>query len=306
MNSNPLEYDGESLSTPVTPAARSWLGLQWQRFLALDGPTLLLAVCLYGAWVLLIRFNALLPWWLIMPIGAYLIAWHFSLQHEAIHSFRGVPAWLRYAIVFPPLGLWFPYSLYRNSHSIHHRDRNLTDPAQDTESYYVLKADWQRMGRLQRSVLLFNQTLLGRLTIGPLLRLYKLCMKESARLAVLFWFISHVCGMAWWKYVLWVAYPGLSLGLLRAFTEHRAASGPSERTASVESNHLFGVLFLYNNLHIAHHLEPTMAWYRIPGFYRANREQLLQLNDTFYFRGYAQIARRYFIRPVFHPIHPYL
>ena len=27
-----------------------------------------------------------------MPVGAYLIAWHFSLQHEAIHSFRGVPA----------------------------------------------------------------------------------------------------------------------------------------------------------------------------------------------------------------------
>jgi fatty acid desaturase len=54
-----------------------------------------------------------------VPIGAYLIAWHFSLQHEAIHSFRGIPGWLRFAIVFPPLGLWFPFSLYRRSHSIH-------------------------------------------------------------------------------------------------------------------------------------------------------------------------------------------
>jgi fatty acid desaturase len=324
MNSSRLEYQPPQLQAPTEaarPGALAWLR---RRFLSIDGPTLLVALCLYGAWMALIRYHALLPWWLIVACGAYLIAWHFSLQHEAIHSFRGIPAWLRFAIVFPPLGLWFPYSLYRDSHSIHHRDRNLTDPAQDTESYYMLAADWQRMGRLQRAVLLFNQTLLGRLAIGPLLRVWKLLVKETARLrrgdrshvsiwlvhiaavAVLFWFISGVCHMPWWQYVLWIAYPGLSLGLLRAFTEHRAAPGPSERTASVESNTVFGLLFLYNNLHIAHHLEPTLAWYRIPAFYRANRATLLQVNDGFHFRGYAQIARRYLLRPVFHPIHPYL
>jgi fatty acid desaturase len=92
-----------------------------ERFRQHDGPTILVAIAIYAAWFGLIRYNALLPWWLIVPIGAYLIAWHFSLQHEAIHSFRGVPAWLRFLIVFPPLGLWFPFALYRNSHSIHHR-----------------------------------------------------------------------------------------------------------------------------------------------------------------------------------------
>ena len=76
-----------------------------QTFYRIDGPTWLVALALYGAWYLLVWFNALLPWWIILPVGAYLIAWHFSLQHEAIHSFRGVPAWLRFAIVFPPLGL---------------------------------------------------------------------------------------------------------------------------------------------------------------------------------------------------------
>jgi fatty acid desaturase len=288
-----------------------------------DGPTLLVAIAIYAGWFSLIRYNAALPWWLIVPIGAYLIAWHFSLQHEAIHAFRGVPAWLRFAIVFPPLGLWFPFSLYRNSHSIHHRDQNLTVPGQDTESYFVLRADWERMGELQRALLLFNQTLLGRLTIGPLLRLWTLLRRESARVArgdfshvpiwllhfaavaALFWVCSHY-GLSWWRYVLLIAYPGMSLGLLRAFTEHRAAPGPSERTASVESNPLFGLLFLYNNLHIAHHLQPTMAWFELPAYYRGNRAALLAINDHFYFRGYAQIARRYLLRPVFHPIHPYL
>ena len=74
-----------------------------------------------------------------VPISS---AWHFSLQHEAIHSFRGVPAWLRFAVVFPPIGLWFPFPLYRKSHTTHHRDINLTVPGVDTESYYV------RAGRL--------------------------------------------------------------------------------------------------------------------------------------------------------------
>ena len=52
-----------------------------QKFFQVDGPTWLVAVVLYGAWLLLVWFNAVLPWWVIMPVGAYLVAWHFSLQH---------------------------------------------------------------------------------------------------------------------------------------------------------------------------------------------------------------------------------
>ena len=50
-------------------------------FFQVDGPTWLVALVLYGTWTLLVWFNAALPWWVIMPVGAYLIAWHFSLQH---------------------------------------------------------------------------------------------------------------------------------------------------------------------------------------------------------------------------------
>ena len=295
-----------------------------RKFLQIDGPTWLVACVLYGAWVLLVWFNARLPWWVIMPVGAYLVAWHFSLQHEAIHSFRGVPAWLRFAVVFPPLGLWFPYPLYRKSHSTHHRDTQLTVPGVDTESYYVRQADWARMSRLRRGLLTFNQTLAGRLLIGPALRLWLLVTRETRRVregdyshlphwavhalavALLFWFISGVCGFPWWQYCLLVAYPGFSLGLLRAFTEHRAAQNSEERTGSVESNALFGMLYLYNNLHVAHHLKPVMPWYEIPRFYRENRALLLADNGAFVYPGYAVLARRYFLVPVFSPVHPTL
>ncbi len=301
--------------------AVSTLGRKFRQF---DGPTWLVALAIYGSWVALIWFAARLPWWIVMPAGAYLLAWHFSLQHEAIHSFRGVPAWLRFAVVFPPLGLWFPYPLYRRSHTTHHRDVNLTVPGVDTESYYVLRADWERMGPVKRALLTFNQTMAGRLLIGPMLRLWILVTKETRRVrqgdfshlphwaahaaavALLFWFISGVCAFPWWQYCLLVAYPGLSLSLLRAFTEHRAAEDSQQRTAAVESNVIFGLLYLYNNIHVVHHLKPTMPWYDIPKFYRLNREELLKNNGQFVFTGYGQLARRYLILPVFSPVHPFL
>jgi len=295
-----------------------------EKFRQVDGPTWVIALALYGSWFLLVWYHASLPWWVIMPFGAYITAWHFSLQHEAIHSFRGVPAWLRFVVVFPPLGLWFPFPLYRKSHSTHHRDDDLTVPGVDTESYYVRRAEWERMGRIRRAALLFNQTLLGRLAVGPLLRLSTLVLREVARVrhgdrshlphwavhfvavGLLFWFISGVCKFPWWQYVLLVAYPGMSLGLLRAFTEHRAAEDHRQRTASVESNVVFGILFLYNNLHVVHHATPRMPWYDIPGYYRTHREQVLAQNGNFVYRGYLQLAWRHLLVPVFSPVHPTL
>jgi fatty acid desaturase len=296
----------------------------WRTFLRIDGPTWLVAIVLYSSWGVLIWYAARLPWWFVAPVGAYLIAWHFSLQHEAIHSFRGVPAAVRFAVVFAPLGLWFPYPLYRKSHTTHHRDVHLTVPGVDTESYYVRRAEWESMGRVKRALLTANQTMAGRFFLGPVLRLWALLVKESRRvaggdfshlphwavhavaLAALFWFISVVCHFPWWQYCLLIAYPGLGLGLLRAFTEHRAAADSQQRTAAVESNVVFGLLYLYNNLHVVHHLKPTMPWYEIPRYYRQNRAALLESNGHFVYRGYGQLAVRFGFKPVFSPIHPLL
>ena len=298
------------------------MGSLGRQFRAIDGPTWLVAIAIYGSWLALVWFHASLPWWFIAPAGGYLIAWHFSLQHEAIHAFRGVPAWLRFAVVFPPLGLWFPFPLYRKSHTTHHRDVNLTMPGLDTESYYVKPVDWERMSGARRRLLLANQTMAGRLVLGPFLRLWILATREVGRVrsgdyshlphwglhalvvGLLFWFITQVAKMPWWEYCLLVAYPGFSLGLLRAFTEHRAAADSQERTAAVESNALFGLLYLYNNLHVVHHLKPTLPWYEIPRYYREHREELLAMNGQFVYSGYGALARRFFLTPVFKPVHP--
>jgi fatty acid desaturase len=291
----------------------------WSRW---EVPTWAVAVGVYTAWVLLVVYNALLPWPLVMACAAYILAWHFSLQHEAIHGWKSLPLRWRTAIVWLPIGGWIPFELYKRSHTIHHNDLRLTYPGEDTETQYHRAEDWARYSPLWRGLYMANQTLIGRLVLGPPLRFRRMVMIESGALlrgdyrnlriwirfaigltAVLL-FVRWAGGIAVWKYYLLFVYPGISLGMLRAFIEHRWGEDPSERIASVESNWFFGLLFLWNNLHIVHHLYPAMPWYRIPGFYRRNREALLALNGHYVFRGYGAIARQWLVKPVFIPIHP--
>ena len=107
-----------------------------------------------------------------------------------------------------------------------------------------------------------------------------------------------------WEYYVLMVYPGLSIGLIRAFIEHRYGRRAGERIAVVESNWVFGLLFLWNNLHLVHHLYPAMSWYRIPAFYRRHRAGLLEHNGQYRFKGYGEIARRWLLKPVFVPVHP--
>ena len=79
---------------------------------------------------------------------------------------------------------------------------------------------------------------------------------------------------------------------------------PASGSPPSSSNHLFGLLFLYNNLHVAHHLRPTIPWYELPRFYRENRAKLLKHNNNFVYSGYWVIARDYLFKPVFVPVHP--
>lgn len=307
-----LDVDG-----PGAPSGgRGW-------FARHDGPTWLVVLALYGGWATLLWFHASLSWWIKTPVGAYLVAWHFSLQHEAIHSFLSAPAWLRRAVVMPPLGLWLPFPLYFAAHRKHHQNTHLTEPGVDTESVYVRAADWAAMPAWKRGMLLANQTLLGRVTIGPMLRLVRLVIRESRKVAsgdfahvrhwivhailvaLLFVYISGVCGMTWWHYVVGIAWPAFGLGWVRSFIEHRWGERPGQRTAAVEASWPWGLLFLHNNLHVVHHLHPKMPWWEIPGFYRAHREKLLAHNGNYVFPGgYTEVARRWLVRPAFRPVHP--
>ena len=278
---------------------------------AVEWPTVAVAVAIYAGYLALTLSYHGLPWWLVMPAGGILLAWHGSLQHEVVHGHPTRWRWLNRALVFPSLWLWMPLEVYADTHLRHHRDAIITDPLEDPESYYLSAEDWARAGPIRRAVLRFHNTSIGRLLIGPIVSVWRLLAVEGKAflggdfrhgsawllhllgcLPVIVW-VTVVCDIPLLAYVLLFIYPGISLTLLRSFAEHRARHGIGERVAIVESGPLMSALYLNNNLHYLHHRAPRLAWYRLPAQWRAAREQVLTDNGGYRFSGYWEVIRRY-------------
>jgi fatty acid desaturase len=303
------------MPTPTLPSSPSIAAIEWQ--------TVLLAGVIYSGFLLVTWFWATLPVVLVIFVGGWLVAWHGSLQHEIIHGHPTRNQSINNAIGWPPLSLWLPYAIYRDGHLVHHRDEHLTDPIEDPESSYFTQAAWERMGRFGKLVARWNMTLLGRLMIGPLVMILSFLAQEATLIAngnrqrvalwlrhglavagILFW-VTIVCGMPLWLYMFGIVYVGASLTRLRSYAEHRYADHHDERTAIVENSPLFGLLFLYNNLHVLHHQRPAIPWYRIPDLYRRHRPLLVSLNGGLVYDGYLAVARRFLLTPHDDPRHPH-
>jgi len=287
-----------------------------------EWPTLVVAVAIYSGFAVLTWFYHALPGWLVLPAGAYLVAWHGSLQHEAVHGHPTRWRWLNELLVFPSLWLWLPYRVYRDSHLAHHREQHLTDPLEDPESYYMTAAKWRGYGRAMRCLLWVRNTVAGRLLLGPAYAVFCVARDELPRLlrgerdtviawalhvpacAIVLAWVVGVCDISLAEYILFFAYPGTALTLLRSFAEHRAVENPQQRSVVVEAAWPMALLFLNNNLHALHHREPARPWYELPSRYRDEREGILADNGGYRFGGYAEIVLRYLVwpkEPVAHP-----
>ncbi len=289
---------------------------------SIEWPTVLLGAATYAAFGLLTWNYDSLPWWLLLPLGGYLVALHGSLQHEAAHGHPTPWPRVNELLVWPSLWLWMPYRIYRKTHLLHHRDDYLTDPLGDPESFYMTPAAWARCGPLRRALAWSLNTLSGRLLLGPAVCTLRLYGSAAAALArgdtrdlgawllhlaaatlTLTWVIG-VCEVPLAGYLALFAYPGLSLTLLRSFLEHQAHEAPGERSVVVEAGPVMSLLYLNNNLHALHHAEPGLPWYRLPARFRARREDLLAGNGGYRFAGYLEIAARYLLTPKEPPVHP--
>lgn len=288
-----------------------------------EAPTLALAALIYGLWLGLTYWHGSVPLWLLAPLGAWTVAWHMSLQHEVIHGHPTRSKTINTLIGAWPLSLWLPYEIYRRSHLMHHNDARLTDPFDDPESYYWTEAQWRALSAPSRMMVAAQATLVGRVTIGPAWsmfrfwqnmlrqlvsgdrRLLAIFVRHAVEVAVVLLWVLHVCQMPFWTYFLCFAYPGTGLAMVRSYAEHRAEESHECRTAIVENSYLFGPLFLFNNLHVAHHLQPKLPWYRLPAFYRRNREALIALNGGLVYDSYFDVLRRYWARPHDRLLHPF-
>jgi fatty acid desaturase len=288
-----------------------------------EWPTLVLILAVYA--VFLGALFVLAP--LSQPLAALalvpVIALHSSLQHEVTH---GHPFAIRRAgeiAVFPSLNLAIPYLRFRDTHLAHHMDATLTDPYEDPESNYLDPAVWARLPRAVRAVLEANNTLLGRMILGPLVGQVAFMAADLRAIragdrAVLRGWLWHLPAAAGVLTVVWASpmglgwyglacYLGLALLKIRTFLEHQAHARARGRTVIIEDRGPLAFLFLNNNLHVVHHMHPKLPWYRLPALYRANRAKYLARNGGYRYRSYGEIFARHLLRakdPVPHPFYP--
>lgn len=289
-----------------------------------EWPTLAVAVATYALWALATTWAAAL--WL--PLGVALlalaVAQHSSLQHEVLHGHPFASPTANEALVFPALGLFIPYRRFRDTHLAHHHDATLTDPYDDPESNYLDPAVWRRLSWPVRALLRANNTLAGRMALGPAISQVAFMRADwragrAGDRAVRGAWALHLAGLVPVGLWLWLvaampvwaylagAYLGLSILKIRTFLEHQAHERASGRTAVIEDRGPLALIFLNNNLHVVHHMHPKVPWYRLPALYARHREHYLRRNGGYLYRSYAEVFRRHLLRakdPVPHPLWP--
>jgi len=246
-----------------------------------------------------------------------------SLQHEVLHRHPFRVQWLNEALVFPALMPFVPYLRFKDTHLQHHFDPALTDPYDDPESNYLDPVVWAKTPPLLQRLLRWNNTLAGRVLLGPALGTWIFLRDELALLragdgrVLLAWGLHLIglvplllwlqwVGMPLWAYLLAV-YLGTALLKIRTYLEHRAHEAFRARTVVIEDRGPLSYLFLNNNFHVVHHMHPAVPWYELPALYASRRAHYLRRNEAYVYRSYGQIIRQYFWHakdPVPHPIWP--
>ena len=291
---------------------------------AIEWPTLFLIVATYVVWGLGTTVAASV----FGPLGFLLtmlaIVQFSSLQHEVLHGHPFRRPLLNEALVFAGLTLFVPYRRFRDTHLQHHFDERLTDPYDDPESNYMDPAVWARLPGWLRGLLRANNTLLGRILLGPAVSTVAFvgadlrAIRAGDRTVAQAWLL-HLAGlvpvalwllltpgMDFWTYAV-AAYAAYGILKIRTFLEHRAHEKARGRTVIVEDRGPLALLFLNNNLHVVHHARPGVPWYRLPDLYRTRRAEWLRRNEGYLYRSYAEVFRRHLLTPkdpVPHPLWP--
>lgn len=289
-----------------------------------EWPTWLLLLGVYVTWPTLLLFSAEIGLWPTTALMIPLTVLWMSLQHELLHGHPTRSLQMNKLLGYAPFAVWYPYTLYRDTHLQHHCDEDLTVPGRDPESRYLSQLHWQQSGAAMRLLRWLDKTPPGRLVFGVPLALATLFESETTRLlrgerqAWAMWsthgvalllmlvFIERYSAMSGLHYVLLVSLPALAISMVRSYYEHRPDANPQQRTVINEAAWPWRWLFLNLNLHLVHHDLPGLAWYHIPAVYDARRDQWVARSGGFLVAGYMELFRRHSFNPVDSPQHPHV
>jgi fatty acid desaturase len=295
-----------------------------QRFTArTEWPTWLLLIGVYGGWFAIVLNSQWLGRGLSTLLLIPLLVLWLSVQHELLHGHPTRWTLVNKILGYAPFAVWYPYTLYRDSHLLHHREEGLTVPGVDPESRYLTRVGWQGSSLFERSLHWLNKTVLGRFVIGAPLALMALAKEELMRLKngerqawlmwlthaaftlLMLWFIARFSVLPVWYYLLLISVPALSIAMIRSYHEHRPHAQPEQRTVLNEAAWPWRWLFLNLNFHLVHHDLPKLAWYDLPKVYRTHREQWIARSGGFLVQGYGEFWRRNGFKPIDSPQHPF-
>jgi fatty acid desaturase len=286
--------------------------------------TLILTLCVYGAYAFgafVVLPVSLVLGMLIMVIAGVL---HSSLTHEVLHGHPFKSAIANALLVFPALIIFIPYLRFKDTHLEHHRDERLTDPYDDPETNFMAPQVWDQLPKWRQSLHLFNNTLLGRMFLGPVLSQIafmradiRLILTGDRRVAlgwllhvpsllVAYVTVVMVADVPMWLWVL-AAYLSMAILKIRTYLEHRFHDHPRGRSVVVEDRGILSFLFLNNNFHSVHHAHPSVPWYALPRLFASKRDRFLTMNDGYHFGCYGEVIRKFAINckdPVAHPNWP--
>lgn len=289
-----------------------------------EWPTWLLLIGVYTAWPALLLLSPRLGVWPTTALMIPLTVLWMSLQHELLHGHPTRSRRINKVLGYAPFAVWYPYTLYRDTHLQHHHDEDLTVPGLDPESRYLSQLRWQQTGPLMRLLRWLDKTPPGRLVFGVPLALASLIAGESARLlrgerqawamwtthglllVLMFVFIERYSALSGLHYLLLISVPALAISMVRSYYEHRPAERSHQRTVINEASWPWRWLFLNLNLHLVHHDLPGLAWYHMPEVYRERRAQWLARSGGFLLPGYGELFRRHSFNPIDSPQHPYV
>jgi fatty acid desaturase len=107
--------------------------------------------------------------------------------------------------------------------------------------------------------------------------------------------VTGVCHIPLSVYFALLVYPSVAVSHLRSFAEHHDEVDSRLRTRVVEAHPMWGVIFLNNNLHIAHHANPKLPWYQLPRAWRQMR-RAAQTQGLVFKGGYWEVTQKYLFR----------
>ena len=299
------------------PKTRGFMRVEWPTFLLICATYGALAACLF--WLpeisLTLAILALIP----------VVALHSSLQHEVTHGHPFAERRLGEILVFPSLNLVIPYLRFRDTHLAHHMDATLTDPYDDPESNYLDPAVWARLPRPVQWLLNANNTLLGRMILGPVIGQVAFMAADLRAIragdrAVLRGWLWHLPAAGRHRRVgadLRHAALGLRAGLLRracrplrysTFLEHQAHE--RARGAQPSSSRIAGrwpSCFSTTTCMSSTTCTPSCPGIACRGSISPTATSTSGATRGYRYDSYAQIFRRHLLRakdPVPHPLYP--